>query len=78
MGFFKDKTMRIAQGGFGAMFCWATSKFLFGVGLGMLLAFYLPDGPWLWIGWALIVLSFLVGLPAAKAAFCKPRQSQQQ
>ncbi|MBA7535757.1 hypothetical protein ES705_28015 [subsurface metagenome] len=39
-----------------------TSKFLFGVGLGVLLAIWLPA----WTGWIFIVASLLIAIPSAR------------
>ena len=39
-----------------------TGKFLFGVGLGILLAIWLPT----WTGWVFIAVSLLVGIPSAR------------
>jgi len=39
-----------------------TGKFLFGVGLGLLLAIWLP----VWTGWVFIVAALLIGIPSAR------------
>ena len=39
-----------------------TGKFLFGVGLGLLLATWLP----IWAGWIFIVAALLVAIPSAR------------
>jgi len=39
-----------------------TSKFLFGVGLGLLLASWLP----IWTGWIFIVVALLIAIPSAR------------
>ncbi len=39
-----------------------TGKFLFGVGLGVLLAIWLPA----WTGWIFIVAALLVAIPSAR------------
>lgn len=39
-----------------------TGKFLFGVGLGMLLAIWLP----VWTGWIFIILALLIAIPSAR------------
>jgi len=39
-----------------------TGKFLFGVGLGVLLAMWLP----VWTGWAFIIAALLIGIPSAR------------
>jgi len=38
-----------------------TAKFLFGVGLGVLLAIWLP----VWTGWIFIVIALLIAIPSA-------------
>ena len=39
-----------------------TSKFLFGMGLGVLLATWLP----VWTGWVFIALAFLIAIPSVR------------
>jgi len=39
-----------------------TGKFLFGVGLGLLLAIWLP----VWTGWIFIVISLLIAIPSVR------------
>lgn len=39
-----------------------TAKFLFGVGLGVLLAIWLP----VWTGWIFIVVALLIAIPSAR------------
>jgi len=39
-----------------------TGKFLFGVGLGVLLAIWLP----VWTGWIFIILALLIAIPSAR------------
>jgi len=39
-----------------------TSKFLFGVGFGFLLAIWLP----VWTGWIFIAISLLIAIPSAR------------
>ena len=39
-----------------------TGKFLFGVGLGVLLATWMP----IWIGWIFIAVALLIAIPSAK------------
>lgn len=49
------------------MFIYALSKFVFGVGLGVLLVFYLPRFNWQLLGWILIVLSIIImAIPRSK------------
>ena len=44
-----------------------TGKFLFGVGLGVLLAMWLP----VWTGWAFIIAALLIGIPSARIVLGK-------
>ena len=76
MSFFTNKIARIVDAGVVAVFGWLLGKFLFGVGLGVLLAVYLPCDRWVWVGWAAIIASLLVSAPAAKAAWCKPKPTE--
>ena len=39
-----------------------TAKFLFGVGLGVLLAIWLP----VWTGWIFIIVALLIAIPSAR------------
>ena len=39
-----------------------TGKFLFGVGLGLLLAIWLP----IWTGWVFIIVALLIAIPSAR------------
>ena len=39
-----------------------TAKFLFGVGLGVLLAIWLP----VWTGWIFIIIALLIAIPSAR------------
>ena len=48
------------------MFTHVLSKFVFGVGLGILLAFYLPKFNWQLLGWLLIVLSIIIAIPSLR------------
>lgn len=50
---------------------WAMGKFLFGLGLGVLLATYLPLVHWSIHGWWLIVLGIVVSIPACLVVFRK-------
>ena len=72
MSFMMDKVARITGSGFGVVFCWILGKSLFGVGLGLLLAIYIPSDNWLRVGWLCVILSLLVSVPAMKAAWLKP------
>ena len=44
-----------------------TAKFLFGVGLGVLLAIWLP----VWTGWIFIVVALLIAIPSARIVLSK-------
>ena len=37
-----------------------TARFVFGVGLGLLLAYWLP----MWTGWIFIIVSFVIAIPS--------------
>ena len=47
------------------------SKFIFGVGLGALLAGYLREYNWRLYGWLLIILSLIVAIPSTYSIFKK-------
>ena len=44
-----------------------TGKFLFGVGLGVLLATWLP----IWMGWIFIAVALLIAIPSARIVLRK-------
>ena len=44
-----------------------TSKFLFGVGLGVLLATWLP----IWTGWIFIIVALVIAIPSARIILSK-------
>ncbi len=44
-----------------------TAKFVFGVGLGVLLATWLP----IWTGWIFIILALLIAIPSARIVLGK-------
>ena len=44
-----------------------TAKFLFGVGLGVLLAIWLP----VWTGWIFIIIALLIAIPSARIVLSK-------
>jgi len=44
-----------------------TAKFLFGVGLGLLLAIWLP----IWTGWIFIAISLLIAIPSVRIVLGK-------
>ncbi len=65
---------KLHSGGSAPMISWATSKFLVGLGIGMLLATYFPDAPrdgWAMWGWAFILLALVTCIPAFKAMLNK-------
>lgn len=68
----QKKMDKLYKGGPAVLFTWAAAKFLFGVGLGVLLATYFPDAPkdgWEIWGWTLILFSLVVSIPALRAVF---------
>lgn len=71
MGFVKNAFERIKKQSLSTVFCWVFAKFLFGVGLGLLLAEYLVGYNWTNIGWLLILISIIISIPALKAVFGK-------
>ena len=44
-----------------------TAKFLFGVGLGVLLATWLP----IWTGWIFIIVALVIAIPSARIILSK-------
>jgi len=48
------------------MFTHVLSKFVFGVGVGVLLVFYLAKFNWRLFGWLLIVLSIIIAIPSVR------------
>jgi len=62
MGWFGDKMKRGRQMPNPYFSLHITGKFLFGVGLGLLLAIWLP----VWTGWVFIVLALLISIPSAR------------
>ena len=67
MGWFGDKIERFRQVPTPYLSMHITAKFLFGVGLGLLLAIWLP----VWTGWIFIVISLLIAIPSAKIVLRK-------
>ena len=50
-----------------AIFCaWMIAKFLFGLGLGMLLASYFINHNWIKAGWFVVALGIVFSLPVIK------------
>ncbi len=62
MGWFGDKTEKFRQVPNPYFSMHITAKFLFGVGLGVLLATCLP----IWTGWVFIILALLIAIPSAR------------
>ena len=62
MGWFGDKAERFRQVPNPYLSMHISGKFLFGVGLGLLLAIWLP----VWTGWIFIVASLLIAIPSAR------------
>ena len=62
MGWFDNKAERFRQIPNPYFSMHITSKFLFGVGLGLLLAIWLP----IWTGRVFIVASLLIAIPSAR------------
>ncbi len=62
MGWFGDKTEKFRQVPNPYFSMHITGKFLFGVGLGVLLAIWLP----VWTGWIFIVAALLVAIPSVR------------
>ena len=50
---------------------WVLGKFLFGLGLGILLPVYFMTFGWQIAGWMLIIFSVILQIPAIVAAFKK-------
>jgi len=62
MGWFGDKMEKFRQVPNPYFAMHITTRFLFGVGLGVLLATWLP----VWTGWVFIILALLIGIPSAR------------
>lgn len=62
MGWFGDKTERFRQVPNPYFSMHITGKFLAGVGLGLLLAIWLP----VWTGWIFIVAALLIAIPSVR------------
>jgi len=67
MGWLGDKTKRFRQVPNPYFSMHITAKFLFGVGLGLLLAIWLP----VWTGWIFIAISLLIAIPSARIVLGK-------
>jgi len=62
MSWFGDKAERFRQVPNPYLSMHITGKFLFGVGLGLLLAIWLP----VWTGWIFIVAALLIAIPSVR------------
>ena len=49
-----------------------TGKFLFGVGLGVLLATWLP----IWTGWVFIIVALLIAIPSTRIILAKSKKEK--
>ena len=62
MGWIGDKTEKFRRVPAPYFTLHITAKFLFGVGLGLLLATWLP----VWTGWIFIIVALLIAIPSAR------------
>ena len=62
MGWFGDRIEKLRRMPNPYLFMHITGKFLFGVGLGILLAIWLP----IWTGWLFIIAALLIAIPSAR------------
>ena len=67
MSWLGDKTKRFRQVPNPYFSMHITAKFLFGVGLGLLLAIWLP----VWTGWIFIAISLLIAIPSVRIVLGK-------
>jgi len=67
MGWFGDKMEKFRQIPTPYFAMHITSRFLFGVGLGLILAIWLP----IWTGWIFIVVSLLIAIPSVRVVLGK-------
>ena len=67
MSWFGDKTEKFRQVPNPYFSMHITAKFLSGVGLGLLLAIWLP----VWTGWIFIAISLLIAIPSARIVLRK-------
>ncbi|MDI6807192.1 MAG: hypothetical protein QMD14_05320 [Candidatus Aenigmarchaeota archaeon] len=63
MGWFAEKFEKFRKQSLRVIFTLIFAKFLFGVGLGVLLASYFQAYDWILCGWLLIVISLLLHIP---------------
>ena len=71
MSWFTEKFEKFKRQSFRMIFTIIFAKFLFGVGLGALLASYFQTHNWILWGWLLIVISLLLHIPAIYAVLIK-------
>ena len=69
MGWLVDKTEKFRQVPNPYFSLHITAKFLAGVGLGILLATWLP----VWTGWAFIIIALLIAIPGARIVLGKAK-----
>jgi len=67
MGWFGDKTEKLRQMPNPYFSMHITAKFLFGVGLGLLLAIWLP----VWTGWIFIAAALVIAIPSVRIVLGK-------
>jgi len=63
MNKFNKKFRKFEKQSFPVMFSFIFSKFLFGIGLGVLFATYFQTHVWIFWGWLLIIISLLLHIP---------------
>jgi hypothetical protein len=73
MNWFNDKMRKFRQVPNPYFSMHITGKFLFGIGLGVLLAIWLPE----WTGWIFIVAALLIAIPSAIIILGKPSKEAQ-
>ncbi len=69
MGWFGDKMEKLRRMPNPYILMHITGKFLAGVGLGLLLAIWLPA----WTGWIFIAVSLLIAIPSARIILGKAK-----
>lgn len=53
------------------------AKFLFGVGLGILLTVYIQTNNWSQWGWALVIVSLILSIPVMRSFFLVERRESE-
>ncbi|MDI6902448.1 MAG: hypothetical protein QMC77_01770 [Methanocellales archaeon] len=71
MSWFAEKFEKFRKQSMRVIITTITAKFIFGVGLGALLASYLQGYNWVLYGWLLIVVSLILHLPAIYTVLIK-------